>query len=163
MRDQNAKRDAGKPRISLVPTEVIRAIAVIREYGCEKYKDPDNWKTVEAYRYRDALGRHILAYYDDPCSVDEESGLPHLWHAACNIAFLCEMEKDAMIPRIRPCKDCTRREPGCHSTCEDYLKDKEEFKRLKEERRKEYLGGLEADLCRLDGFRTVTKRRRKSK
>jgi hypothetical protein len=35
----------------------------------------------------------FLAYLDDPAGVDEESGLPHLWHLACNIAFLCEMEK----------------------------------------------------------------------
>lgn len=25
--------------------------------------------------------------------LDAESGLPHLWHAACNLAFLCEMLK----------------------------------------------------------------------
>lgn len=25
-------------------------------------------------------------------AVDEESGLPHLWHCACNIAFLIELE-----------------------------------------------------------------------
>ena len=36
--------------------------------------------------------RHLLAYIDDPKSIDAESGLPHLWHAACNMAFLCEME-----------------------------------------------------------------------
>ena len=37
--------------------------------------------------------RHMMAYLDDPRGVDEESGLPHLWHLACNVAFLCEMEK----------------------------------------------------------------------
>lgn len=47
---------------------------------------------MEIQRYRDAAFRHFLAYLDDPQGVDEESGLPHLWHLACNIAFLCELE-----------------------------------------------------------------------
>ena len=92
MSDQRAKADAGKPRLSLVPRAIIWAVARIREYGNAKYHDPDNWKTVEVERYRDAAFRHFMAYLDDPQGVDEESGLPHLWHLACNIAFLCEME-----------------------------------------------------------------------
>ena len=90
--DQEAKRDAGKIRPTLVPRQIIRAIAVVREYGTEKYKDPDNWKKVEVERYRDAAYRHWLAYLDDPIGVDQESGLSHLWHCACNIAFLIELE-----------------------------------------------------------------------
>lgn len=86
--DQTAKADAGKPRISLVPMRILWAIAEVREYGTNKYKDPDNWKRVEPERYREALLRHILRYIDDPDGVDDESGLPHLWHAATNIAFL---------------------------------------------------------------------------
>ncbi len=89
---QTAKHDAGKLQITLVPTEIIRAIARVRMFGTEKYKDPDNWKHVEPERYKDALMRHLLAYLDDLDSVDEESGLLHLWHAACNIAFLIELE-----------------------------------------------------------------------
>jgi hypothetical protein len=89
--DQTAKADAGKLRLSLVPTEIIREIAKVRMYGTAKYGDSENWKRVEAERYRDALCRHILAYMDDPESVDEESGLSHLAHAACNIAFLLQM------------------------------------------------------------------------
>lgn len=92
MSNQSVKADAGKLRLTLVPRKIIRAIAVIRQYGVEKYKDPDNWKNVEIERYRDAAFRHFLAYLDDPKGVDAESGLPHLWHLACNIAFLCEME-----------------------------------------------------------------------
>ena len=91
--DQMAKADAGKEQLTLVPRQIIRDIARIREYGNNKYGDPDNWKTVEPERYRDAAFRHWLAYLDDPDGVDEESGLKHLWHLACNIAFLCEMEK----------------------------------------------------------------------
>lgn len=90
--DQTAKADAGKPRLTLVPRRIITAIARIRMYGTDKYKDPDNWKRVEVERYRDAAFRHLLAYLDDPAGTDEESGLPHLWHLACNVAFLCEME-----------------------------------------------------------------------
>ena len=92
MSDQRAKADAGKPRLSLLPRAIIWAVARIREYGNAKYHDPDNWKTVEVERYRDAAFRHFMAYLDDPQGVDEESRLPHLWHLACNIAFLCEME-----------------------------------------------------------------------
>lgn len=89
---QEAKADAGKLQLTLVPRQIIRAIAEIRMYGNRKYHDPENWRTVEPERYRDAAFRHFLAYLDDPTGVDEESKLPHLWHLACNIAFLCEME-----------------------------------------------------------------------
>lgn len=92
MENTTAKFDAGKPRLSLVPRKIIFDIAAVREYGNKKYGDPENWRTVSADRYRDALLRHIMAYLDAPHGVDAESGLPHLWHAACNMAFLCEME-----------------------------------------------------------------------
>ena len=89
---QEAKADAGKAEIRLVPMEIVWAIAWIRMYGNRKYGDPENWKTVEPERYRDALMRHLLAYISDPNSVDEESGYPHLWHAACNMAFLMHFD-----------------------------------------------------------------------
>ena len=94
MTDQTIKADAGKLQLTLVPRTIIRAIAAIRMYGNAKYPDggPDNWRQVEKQRYRDAAFRHFLAYLDDPGGVDKESGLPHLWHLACNVAFLCEME-----------------------------------------------------------------------
>lgn len=88
--DQNVKADEGKLQLTLVPREIIRNIAAVRMYGTDKYGDPNNWKDVEVERYKDAAFRHFLAYLDDPDGVDYESGLPHLWHLACNIAFLCE-------------------------------------------------------------------------
>lgn len=90
--NQTAKADAGKAQLTLVPQRIIWDIAAVRAYGNHKYGDPENWKTVEPQRYRDAAYRHLSAYVDDPEGVDAESGLPHLWHLACNIAFLCEME-----------------------------------------------------------------------
>ena len=95
MNDQSVKADNGKPKLTLVPRQIIFDIAKVREYGNDKYPEggPDNWKHVEKERYRDAAFRHFMTYLDDPDGVDAESGLPHLWHLACNIAFLCEMEK----------------------------------------------------------------------
>lgn len=90
--DQKAKADAGKAELTLVPRTIIWNIARVRMYGNQKYGDPENWRTVEIQRYRDAAFRHFLAYLDCPKGLDDESGLPHLWHLACNIAFLCELE-----------------------------------------------------------------------
>lgn len=90
---KSAKKDQGKLRLTLVPLTIVLAIAKVRMFGCMKYHDPDNWKQVEAQRYRDAAYRHWLKYLDNPDAKDEESGLPHLWHLACNIAFLIELER----------------------------------------------------------------------
>ena len=89
---QEAKADAGKPRPTLVPVSLIEAVTAIRMYGSQKYGDPENWRKVEPQRYRDALYRHWLAYLKGE-KCDQESGLPHLWHLACNAAFLIEMEE----------------------------------------------------------------------
>lgn len=89
---RTAKADQGKPRPTLVPVSLIWAVTAIREFGTRKYKDPNNWKQVEPQRYRDALYRHWLAYVGGE-GTDPESGYPHLWHCACNLAFLIEMEK----------------------------------------------------------------------
>lgn len=92
MPDQKIKADAGKLRPTLVFPSLIRAVAAVREYGVKKYGDADNWRRVEPQRYRDAAFRHWLAYLDDPKGRDGESGLPHLWHLACNIMFLIALE-----------------------------------------------------------------------
>ena len=94
MNDQTVKADAGKLKLTLVPRQIIKDICEVREYGNAKYPEggPDNWKQVDIQRYRDALFRHFMAYLDDPHGVDEESGIKHYKHMACNMAFLCEME-----------------------------------------------------------------------
>ncbi len=106
--DQEAKKDAGKPRLSLVPTEIVWDVAVVREYAVRyKYHDPDNWKRVDPQRYRDALLRHTLDYAENPYLLDEETGIPTLWHAAANMSFLCDLaKKDFQNPRLwLPFKD----------------------------------------------------------
>ena len=90
---QQAKADQGKPHPSYVPVALIEGVMAVREYGNQKYHDPDNWKQVEPERYWQALLRHTLAIWKDPYAVDPESGLLHLEHICCNAAFLLEMKK----------------------------------------------------------------------
>ena len=92
MNKQEAKFDGDKIRPTLVPIELIKAVAQVREYGCKKYGDPENWRYVEPKRYRDAAMRHMMHYIRNPIGVDLESRLPHLWHLACNVAFLIALE-----------------------------------------------------------------------
>lgn len=94
---QDAKADAGKLPMNLVPTQINRDIAQVRQYGNEKYGDPNNWRKVDKIRYVAALERHLLAYKDylngDDDGLDKESGIEHYKHMACNMAFICEMER----------------------------------------------------------------------
>lgn len=92
--EQDAKADAGKPRLTLVPRQMIWDIAEVREFGLKKYQDPDNWRTVSLERLRNAAYRHFLMYLDNPKGKDEESGLEHYKHLMCNLAFIAELEKE---------------------------------------------------------------------
>lgn len=95
MPNQTAKADAGKPRLSLVPPQILREIAAVREYGTAKYgDDPDNWRSVELDRLWDACLRHITAAWDNYTARDPESGLMHISHAATNLAFLMQATKE---------------------------------------------------------------------
>lgn len=89
--DQSAKADKGKLELSLVNPELVKAVAEVRMYGTEKYGNSENWRKVEPKRYVDALYRHLLAYIEGN-EVDEESGLSHLAHMACNLSFLLDKE-----------------------------------------------------------------------
>lgn len=92
---QPYKDTKGKPKLSLVPPQVLFDIAEVREYGNAKYPadGADNWKRVDINDYKDALLRHTMKYIQNPKGKDEESGIEHYKHMACNIAFICEMER----------------------------------------------------------------------
>lgn len=85
------KSDEGKLDLTMVTPEIITAVAEIRRYGNQKYADPQNWRSVPPEKIHKALIRHAVAMWEDPWAVDPESGMPHLWHLACNAAFLCGM------------------------------------------------------------------------
>lgn len=89
--NQSAKADDGKPKPSLVPKQIIYEIEKVRNFGVKKYNDPDNWRRVDIDRYHEALLRHTLAIWDDVAARDKESGMLHLAHIACNVAFILEL------------------------------------------------------------------------
>jgi hypothetical protein len=81
------KLDAEKPRLSLIPGAALVEIALVLEYGARKYA-VGNWRHVRpTRRYLDAALRHLHAAADGE-ETDPESGLSHLAHAACSLAFL---------------------------------------------------------------------------
>lgn len=82
------KHDGGKARLDLVPAEIIEAVGAVMTHGAEKYGE-GSYRNVEPKRYRAALMRHIAKWL----KIDDDSGLPHLWHIACNVAFLLELDK----------------------------------------------------------------------
>jgi hypothetical protein len=73
----------------------LKAVAAVLTYGAAKYKI-DSWQTVPngAERYEDALDRHLNAWKSGEKN-DEESGLHHLAHAACNVLFMLWFEMTA--------------------------------------------------------------------
>lgn len=87
--NQKYKKDAGKLRMDLIPPSTIKALAMVLTYGANKYSE-STWRNVEPYRYKAALLRHIVAWMDGE-QLDEESQLPHLYHALTNLAFLIDM------------------------------------------------------------------------
>ena len=86
---KGVKHDQGKDQWHLLPLSVLHGIVKVMTYGATKYS-PDGWKTVEdgEKRYYSAFKRHFYAHH---CGewLDEESGLPHIFHAATDILMWC--------------------------------------------------------------------------
>ena len=87
------KHDGGKLRLDLVPAELIEAVGAVLTHGAKKYGE-NSWQKVAPKRYRAALMRHICKWLKNPFGKDSDSGLPHLWHVACNVAFLIVLDKE---------------------------------------------------------------------
>lgn len=83
-----AKSDHGKLDLTLVPVEMEEAVAEIMTFGARKYTR-DGWRSVPdaGLRYFAAMERHLKSFRKGEDN-DPESGLHHLAHAACNLAFL---------------------------------------------------------------------------
>lgn len=87
------KFDGGKPRMDLVPTEALIAMATVFGYGAEKYGEY-NWRGgINHSRLYAAVMRHLTSYWGGE-TTDPESGLNHLHHAIAGLAMLVSMPEE---------------------------------------------------------------------
>lgn len=99
--DYTIKHDQNKHKLSQFPREAMEAVVEVMEYGARKY-GKGTWSRVEAQRYVDAAARHLYAMQDidengkefiNFSKVDDESGLEHLYHLACNAVYAVALYK----------------------------------------------------------------------
>lgn len=88
------KYDSGKSMVGTLCRVFPRALLAIGkciEFGTHKYPKPDNWRLVEngEQRYLDSLMRHLLKHLAGQ-EIDNETGLPHLYHACWNMLAITE-------------------------------------------------------------------------
>lgn len=85
------KFDTGKPPLSLISRMALEEEAKVMEFGKQKY-GTHNWRAgMDFSRLMDAALRHMYAFADGE-DVDKETGLSHLAHARCCMAFLLEYQ-----------------------------------------------------------------------
>ncbi len=88
--------NSGKLRYDLLPTDSTAELVKVLTYGANKYA-ARNWERGQKWSipYASCL-RHLQAWYAGEDN-DPESGLSHLAHAACNIAFLLAYQARGMF------------------------------------------------------------------
>ena len=89
------KQDNNKIIASEVTPRFILGTAKVLTFGAKKY-ERGNWiKMTEEDRVRinDSLLRHTYSYLSGE-KLDPETGLSHLYHMACNLMFLDNLDKN---------------------------------------------------------------------
>jgi len=99
------KDDEDKVRLELIPPEFIFAVGSVLTFGAIKYEDRNWEKGMSWGRVFGASLRHLMAWWGGkrPTTknfvfgdLDTETGMSHLWHAACCICFLVTYEERAI-------------------------------------------------------------------
>lgn len=83
--------------MELIPPEALDSLAAVLTFGADKY-DERNWELgMNWSRVYGACLRHLNAWVQcQENGTDDETGLSHLDHALCCIAFLITYEKRSM-------------------------------------------------------------------
>lgn len=86
------KQDGGKPRLDLIAPEFLFGTAEVLRFGADKYAQRNWEKGMSWGRCFGAMMRHMWAWWGGE-ATDKETGLSHLWHAACCLMFLIAYEQ----------------------------------------------------------------------
>lgn len=89
--EHGRKDDQAKPRHDLIPPELNDAVAHVLTFGAGKYGERNWEKGMRWGRPFAALMRHLWAWWRGE-RQDPETGMSHLWHAACCLTFLISYE-----------------------------------------------------------------------
>lgn len=94
--DHSLKFDQGKLPLHLIDPLWLTTTAQVLDHGQQKY-GPWNWAkgTFSYSRLYSALQRHLQAWWNGE-ELDQETGLPHLWHANCCMMFLTRYTHDLL-------------------------------------------------------------------
>lgn len=99
-----ARYNGGKPDLSLIPMHTLEDEARVWMYGANKYA-AWNWVKGMDWSIPFACAMRHLAKWQAGEELDEESGLPHLAHAMCNLRMLTLYTKSYPEGDNRPPKE----------------------------------------------------------
>lgn len=90
---EGRKDDSDKlHRMELIAPEFMFGVSRVLQFGALKYEDR-NWELgMKWSRVFGALMRHLWSWWAGQQN-DEETGMPHLWHAGCCVMFLIAYEQ----------------------------------------------------------------------
>jgi len=98
---EGLKFDNDKLPFHLLPPELLEGVSAVLQFGAHKYA-ARNWELgMDWSRPFGALMRHMWAWWRGQ-STDDETGMSHLWHAGCCIAFLIAYEQRGVGKDDRP-------------------------------------------------------------
>lgn len=89
--EEGRKDDGGKAPYHLLAPELLEATAQVLKFGAEKYSERNWEKGMNWSRPFSAMMRHMWAWWRGE-HADPETGMSHLWHAACCVMFLIAYE-----------------------------------------------------------------------
>ena len=102
------KLDQGKPRYDLIPPELLEGVAAVLTEGAREKYPARNWEGGMRWgKYFAALMRHMWAWWRGE-NLDPETGMSHLHHAACCLAFLIAYESRKIGEDDRPKPLCQK-------------------------------------------------------
>lgn len=84
---KNRMDDPSKPQPTLIPPQFIAGVAQVLQFGAQKYSRGNWMRGMSFSSILDAIQTHLLAIQRGE-DLDLDSGLPHIYHVGCNLAFL---------------------------------------------------------------------------